>query len=74
MLRLRVERLRRGLSLAKVCMLTGIDPGALSRVERGIWPAGPGWRRRVAEAFGLPEDELFREVADDGQTETHRGQ
>lgn len=63
MLQLRVERKRRGWSLAKLCAKTdGIDQAALSRVERGIWPAGPGWRRRIAAAFGMSEEELFAEV------------
>ena len=70
MLRLRVERIRRGWSLAKLCALTGgIDQAALSRIERGIWPCGPGWRKRIAEAFGLPEEELFREASSDERTE-----
>ena len=44
-------------------MLTGIDPGALSKIERCIWPCGPGWRRKLAEAFGMNESELFAEAA-----------
>lgn len=64
MTRMRAERLRRGWSLARLCAATGgIDPGALSRLERGVWRAcGPSWRRRIAEALGLSEDELFQEV------------
>ena len=65
MLRLKQERLRRGWSLTDVCLLTRIDPAALSKIERGKWPCGPGWRRRIAEAFGLPEEFLFREAEGD---------
>ncbi len=65
MLRLRKERQRRGWSLTQLTVRTGIDSAALSKIERGIWPCGPGWRRRIAEAFGLPEEVLFEEVPDD---------
>lgn len=65
MLEMRRERIRRGWSLTKLTVLTGIDSGALSRIERQIWPCGPGWRRRIAEAFGLPEEFLFREAEGD---------
>jgi len=64
-LRLRKERQRRGWSLTQLTVRTGIDSAALSKIERGIWPCGPGWRRRIAEAFGLPEEVLFEEVPDD---------
>jgi hypothetical protein len=64
MSRLREERLRRGWSLTHVTTLTGIATGDLSAVERRLRPAFPGWRRRLSEAFGLPEAELFAEVLD----------
>jgi transcriptional regulator with XRE-family HTH domain len=64
MLNLRRIRKARGLSLTQVTVKTGIDPASLSRIERGIIPSGPGWRRRIAEAFELPEEELFMEVED----------
>ena len=62
MLRLRAERIQRGWSLMDVAVKCRIDPAALSKIERGVWPTGPEWRRRIAEAFGMPEEELFREV------------
>lgn len=63
MLQMRIERHKRGWSLAKLCAKTGgIDGGALSKIERGIWPACPGWRRRIAAAFQMSEEELFSEV------------
>jgi transcriptional regulator with XRE-family HTH domain len=65
MLQLRRERENRGWSLAAVCMRTGISPSDLSLIERGHRPAYPGWRKRIAEAFDLPEAELFQEVEDD---------
>lgn len=67
MLQLRRERQKRGWSLTRVVQLTGIDGAALSKIERGIWPCGPGWRKRIAEAFGLSESDLFKEATDDEQ-------
>ncbi len=72
MLRLREERLKRGWSLARLCALTGgIDPAALSKIERGYWPAGPGWRRRIAEVFEMPESVLFEPV-NEGESRCER--
>lgn len=65
MLRMRLEREKRRWSLCKLCQLTAIEPANLSRIERGLLPAYPGWRRRIAAAFGLPEEVLFGEVPDD---------
>lgn len=56
---LRRERLRRGWSMVKVCGLTGISPSNLSLLERGLQPAYPGWRRRLAKAFDVPVEVLF---------------
>jgi len=57
----RVERLKRGWSLASVCAKTGIDPAALSRIERGVWPCCPSWSRKLSDLFQVPEDDLFCE-------------
>jgi len=62
MLFIRQERLRRGWSLARVTQLTGIAGSDLSAVERGVRPAYPGWRRRLADAFERPEEQLFSTV------------
>lgn len=56
---LRHERTRRRWSLTRLCALTGIAPSDLSLLERGLRPAFPGWRRRIAQAFDLPETALF---------------
>jgi len=52
---LRTERLRRGWSQTKLSALTGIAQSDLSALENGRRPLSPGWRRRIALAFGLPE-------------------
>ncbi len=66
MLRLRQERLRRGWSQTKLSALTGIASPDLSALERGVSHAWPGWRSRLSDVFGIPEDELFS-PADGGQ-------
>ena len=53
------ERLRRGWSQTRVSQLTGIASADVSAIERGVRPAFPGWRRRLAEAFEVSEDRLF---------------
>jgi transcriptional regulator with XRE-family HTH domain len=59
MTRLREERIKRGLSLTEVTMLTRIATTDLSLLERGLRPAWPGWRRRLCRVYGLPLHELF---------------
>lgn len=59
---LRQERKKRGWSLVKVSMLTGISPNDVSSIERGLRYVYPGWRKRLAAAFKMPEEELFKEV------------
>jgi transcriptional regulator with XRE-family HTH domain len=64
-LALRKEREGRGWSLTDLCAKTGIAPTTLSEIERGYRHAYPGWRKRIAQAFKLPEAKLFAEVEDD---------
>ncbi|MFN2444490.1 MAG: helix-turn-helix domain-containing protein [Vicinamibacterales bacterium] len=60
---LRTERRRRGWSLTRLSVLTdGISPSDISQIERGRRCAFPGWRHRIAEAFGMPEEFLFAPV------------
>ncbi len=68
MLRLRAERLRRGLSQTKLAALAGLHPSEISRLENARVYPYPGWRKRLGEALGWPADrvdELFEEVPDD---------
>jgi transcriptional regulator with XRE-family HTH domain len=57
--KLRDERLRHGWSQTNVSMRTGIAQSDISALERGKRYAPPGWRRRLATAFKVPESELF---------------
>lgn len=65
MLAMRNEREKRGWSLTDVCRMTGIAPTTLSEIEREMRHPYPGWRSKIAEAFGLPEAELFTEGEND---------
>lgn len=58
-LRLTVERKRRGLSQAQLARIADIHPATLSRLEAGKTYAYAGWRRRLERALGVPGDELF---------------
>lgn len=55
-------RQQRGWSQTFLSGRTGIASTDISRLERGIVPAWPGWRRRISEAFQLPEIELFAPI------------
>ena len=64
MLRLKQERLRRGWTLVEVTKRTGLEPSLVSQIERGLRVPYPVWRRRIAKAFKMSEEELFSEVKD----------
>ena len=57
--RLRIERNLRGETLAALGRRTGITPGRLSMLERGLARPSPSERSRLADAFEMPEPELF---------------
>jgi transcriptional regulator with XRE-family HTH domain len=67
-LRLTVERRRRGLSQAQLARIADIHPATLSRLEAGKVFAYQGWRRRLSRALGVSGDELF-ECADEAGAE-----
>ena len=60
MLELKRERERRGWSQTKVTILTGIAQSDISAIEHERRVPGPAQRQRIADAFGLPEAQLFR--------------
>jgi transcriptional regulator with XRE-family HTH domain len=59
--RLRRERLARRWTLRTLAAHTGIFEPDLSLIERGLRPAFPGWRRRLARALRVSEATLFGE-------------
>ena len=62
-------RLKRELTLRKFCLITGVDPGNLSRWERGVSaPPADGPIERFAAALGLEQgtdefDDFFAAAA-----------
>ena len=62
MLRLTLERQRRGLSQAALARMTGIHPAAISQLEGGKTHPWPGWKNRLGRALDMPGDRLFEEV------------
>jgi transcriptional regulator with XRE-family HTH domain len=58
-LRLTIERRRKGLSQAQLARLADIHPATLSRLEAGKLFAYAGWRGRLASVLGVPGDQLF---------------
>lgn len=64
--RVREERIKRGWSITRLTVLTGINSTSLSQLERGKLTVFPGWRRRLAQAFELSEEELFGKAGEPG--------
>lgn len=68
MLRLKMERQRRGISQVKLSGITGIASTDISAIENGWKKPFPGWKRRISKALGVtgPEaDKLFEEAVPD---------
>jgi len=62
--RLQIERQARALSQTRLGSLANTHPGVISRIEsRLVIPSRPQ-RRRLAEALGILEDELFADFPD----------
>lgn len=59
------EEIERAGGQHAVSLKTGIHSSLISRIVNGKVPAFPGWRRRIAEALGVDEAELFDEAGDD---------
>ena len=62
MFQLQKIREERGLSRTQLSLKIGIHPATYGKVESGKWPAYPKYRRLLAAALDVPEDELFQEV------------
>lgn len=59
-----VRSMREGMGMSglELSRRAKMAPSTLSLVERGLVPAYPGWRKRIAKALGVSEKELFPEV------------
>ena len=65
---LRDVRLARGLTLREVARLSGVEPGHLSRIERGQRPLSVDVLARLARVLGLPElAKLLRPYVGEGE-------
>lgn len=67
LLRLVIERKRRGISQRRLSELTRLDQPRLSRIENGRYRPYLGEMRKIAEALGFPLDrmeELFTEFGE----------
>ena len=62
--KLRQEREKRVLTQKDLSVRTRIARGDISLLERGLRPAFPAWRKRLARALRVPERDLFPHVRD----------
>lgn len=63
--KLRKVMQERGISTRRLAIDAGIVPQSLYAALGGTAPFWPGWRKRVAEALGMSEEELFEEARDE---------
>lgn len=62
LLRIRKERLRRGLTQAAVAASAGVPVQTVSQIENGRQQPWPVLRTRLAALFGVAESELFADI------------
>ena len=62
LLRLRRERLERGLSIPTVARQAKVSKVTLQLVETGITVPYPAMRKKLAEYYGVKEHVLFRDI------------
>jgi len=56
--RIREIRQAKGLTQWELAKRANIHPVNLAKIERGDFRLYAGWRRRIAEALGVPEEAL----------------
>lgn len=57
-------RKEKGLTRWALAKKANLDPATLYKIERNQIFFYPGWRKRIAEALGVSEAELFEEGND----------
>tara|TARA_Y100000294_G_C8440278_1_gene290434 strand:- start:93 stop:500 length:408 start_codon:yes stop_codon:yes gene_type:complete len=62
MKRLRFERTKRGWSQQECAVQAGMHSTEISRIERGYARPWPKQAERLSKVFGMPIDELLRDV------------
>lgn len=65
MLRLVIERKKRGWSQSYLAQRAGIHRPDMNKIERGTVMVYPGWKRKLARVFQMPAAVLFQEVEGD---------
>ena len=65
MIRLKVERTRRGWSQTKLGALARLAASEISRMENGFLLPYPRQARRLARVLGIPADKLLDHLGDD---------
>ena len=68
LLRITMERRRKGLSQSVVARMAEVHPSTLSSLEAGKLYPYPAWKRRLGQVLGVSGDELFEKVADSAFT------
>lgn len=64
---LKSERAKRGFTQFELAKMSNVSPADISKIERGVTIPFPGWRRKLSNALGVPEKEVFPEVAEGGK-------
>ncbi len=62
MLRLKIERLKRGWRQEDLGFYARMAAADISRIERGWMRPYPSWAARLAQVLGIKAEELFKEV------------
>jgi transcriptional regulator with XRE-family HTH domain len=57
-------RRKRGLTQARLCVMSGLHPSTISRIETGVIKGGPRLRRKIAHALKAKVSEIFPEAED----------
>lgn len=63
-------RARKGLSQRRLAQLAGIHVVTLNRIERGRRPCGFGVLVKLADALGMPREQVAAHVARSAQSPT----
>lgn len=65
MLRMRAERMKRGLSFTDLSYKVQIHPATLGKIETKKMIAYEPHKKKLSKFFGIPAEELFGDVSPD---------
>jgi transcriptional regulator with XRE-family HTH domain len=57
-------RRKRGLTQARLCVMSGLHPSTISRIETGVIKGGPALRQKIANVLEVEVEEIFPEAGD----------